>query len=92
MKKFVVAFANLNTGELVQELVEAVSDIEACISYLNFWEAGDTFPTSMEEIHDYCSNCDCWISVLELKRELTKRPGGGLQNQVAGFDSQARVH
>jgi len=91
MNKYVVAIANITKGELLQELVEATSDVEACISYLGWWEMGDKFPTSMEEIHDFANNSDCLVSVLEIKRERTGRPGGGLQNRIAGFDSQARV-
>jgi hypothetical protein len=91
MNKFVIALANLNQGDLVQELVEASSDVEACISHLNWWADEDEKPTTMDEIHDMAVNSDCWISVLELNHERTSRSGSGLQNQVAGFDSQARV-
>ena len=74
MNKYVIALANLNQGELLQELVEADSDLQACISYLGWWETEeDVKPTSMEEVHDYASNCDCWINVLELKHERTRR-------------------
>ena len=81
---------NVNTAELTQEIVEAKTELDACISYLNWWEL-DEEPKDMDELIDQVINSDCDIHVLELKRELTKRPGGGLQNQTVGFDSQVRV-
>jgi hypothetical protein len=91
MKKFVIAFMNFNTGELTQELVEAKTELDACISYLNWWDEDTEKPKDMDEIIDIVVNSDCDIHVLELKHERTGRPGGGLQNQIAGFDSRARV-
>jgi len=96
MKKFVVAYLSLHDGELVQEIVEANSALEAGLSYLNWWDEHEedvraVIPKTLEDLYNEVYNGDCFINVLELKHERTGRPGGGLQNQIAGFDSRARV-
>lgn len=90
MNKYVVAYWNDWTGELLQELVEATSAVAAVLSYTE-WD--DPALTTMGSIRAYAANCDCAISVLELNnRAGAGRPGPGLQTQLAQFDSESRVH
>lgn len=71
MNKYVVAFWNDHTGELLQELVEADSEVAAAISYLDIAEEYAEDMHSMEDIHTYCVNGDSMINVFPL-------PGGKL--------------
>lgn len=91
MNKYVVAYCNLHAGELLQEVVEANSALEAAKSYLN-WEDLEHV-RSMDELEALAFDTDAFIHVLELNnRAGAGRPGPGLQTQLAQFDSESRVH
>lgn len=57
---YVVGYLCLHDGELRQLVVYATSEVEACNIYL------EVSLETMEQIYDYCSNCDTYINVLEL--------------------------
>lgn len=65
-KHFVVALMSSHQGELVQYEYYTTSELAAANLML------DTQLTSMDQVHDYCAGCDCWISVLEINNTLTE--------------------
>lgn len=93
MNKYVIAFLDLSKGELLQEIVEANSALEAGIKYLNWWdepESGEP-PHTLEDFYNEVFNCDSYINVLDLNKALgTGRSGGGLQTRISQFDSESR--
>lgn len=91
MNKYVIGFLSLHDGELILEEIETVSPYEAMKSYLDIEDA-NLYTPNIEGIHDYCSNTDCFINVLEINKPRSGRSGNGLQTQVAEFDSPAAFH
>lgn len=74
MKKFVIAYWNDYTGELLQEEIEANSAFDAAISYLQ-WDAENMNVTNMREVQNMAANMDSMITVLEIgKRYGTNKP------------------
>lgn len=69
MNKYVVAFWSDHTGELLQEIVEANSEVEAAVSYLDIAELEFD---SMDLIHTYCANCDTSINVIQIDKNNWK--------------------
>lgn len=65
-KHYVVGYLSLHVGELVQHECYAVSEVAAANLVLQ-----TTFAT-MDEIYNYCANCDAYISVLEVNNTLTE--------------------
>ena len=66
MNKYVVAFWSDHTGELLQEEVEAKSEFDAAVSYL---QVDPVEFKDMEAIHDYCVNGDSTINVLQIDKK-----------------------
>lgn len=56
----IVAYLSLFDGEIQQKLVPAKSGLEAMNKFL------DTSYKTEEEVYQYCSDCDSFISYLEL--------------------------
>lgn len=73
MNKYVVAHWSDHTGELLQELVEANTEVEAVLSYMQ-WD--DPTLTSMAALHSYAANCDSAISVISVKPAPSKKYTG----------------
>lgn len=90
-KDYVVGYLSLFDGELKQELVYARSPYEAARSYLGL-SHNDLADQTMEAIHDFVTNCDAFINVIEVKLPRSGRSGTDLQNQAAELDSQSAVH
>lgn len=70
MNTYVVAYWNDHTGELLQEIVEANSKVEAVKSYMQ-WD--DEYIQDMDTAVNYAANCDSMVSVIEIKPTFTKR-------------------
>lgn len=64
MNKYVVAWCNLHTGELKQEIVEAKSALEAGKSYLN-WDSLSHINT-LEMLYEAVFDSDGFLNVLEI--------------------------
>jgi hypothetical protein len=79
MNKYVVAYLDLNQGDLKQELVEASSRFEAMVSYLGWTkeDLGDT--RTCDQLEEAVFNMDSYISVFEIKASK--------KNSVKGFPS-----
>lgn len=67
MNKYVVGYLSQFDNYLLLEIVEAESELDACISYLQ-WE-DDEMPKSMDELHDMCANSDSSINVIQIDRQ-----------------------
>lgn len=65
-KLFVVAYMNLHIGELTQYQITATTEVLAVNTALK------TEFETMDEVHDYCVNSDCWINVLEVNNALAE--------------------
>lgn len=90
LKTFVVAFASLHEGDIKQEIVEAENEINAIKSYLNWGDIAFPEGSTLEDIYEAVYNSECYITVLDLDKELrARRSGSGLQTRVAQFDSEA---
>lgn len=93
MNKYVVGFLSLFDGELKQEIVEANSELEAGVSYLNWWDGEEPEPADLEDLYNAVYDNDCYIHILDLAKALkTNRGGTSLQNSVAQFDSESGFH
>ena len=68
MNKYVVAFWSDHTGELLQEEVEATSPVEAAAKYLG----ADIIFKTLDEVYEYCANCDMMINVLQIYKKNWK--------------------
>lgn len=72
MDKFVVAFVSLFDNEILMQVIEAKSGIEAALEYCkqNYFSDGsfgqEEFST-LEELKSYMFNGDCLINVIEVK-------------------------
>lgn len=74
MNKYVVAYWNDHTGELLQEEVEAKSAFDAAISYLQ-WDAEEMNLSTMKDVYEMAANMDSMINVLEIgKRYKVNKP------------------
>lgn len=74
MKKFVIAYWNDHTGELLQEEVDANSAFDAAISYLQ-WDAEEMNVSTVNEVQTLAANMDSMITVLEIgKRYKVNKP------------------
>lgn len=90
MNKYVVGYLSLFEYEVLLEIVEAESRLQAMRSYLNLSE--EEFPDE-EAVHAYCANTDTSINVIQINNvSRSGRSGNGLQIQVAEFDSLATFH
>lgn len=90
LKKFVVAFLSLHDGSIKQEIVEAKDEVAAIKSYLNWGDIAFPEDATLQDIYETVYNSDCYISVMDLDKELrARRSGSGLQTRVAQFDSEA---
>ena len=65
-KVFVVAYMSLHIGELTQYQIVTTTEVVAANTILH------TEFETMDEIHDYCANSDCWINVLEVNNALAE--------------------
>ena len=93
MNKYVIGFLSLFDGELKLEQVEANSKYEAMASYLGFTSEDCASFNSEYAIHEYCSNSDSFISIMELTNvSRSGWSGNGLQTHAAEFDSLATFH
>lgn len=70
MKKYVVAYYNHFNGELLQELVEANTELDAALCYMQ-WAREDL--TNMSAVHSFAADCEATISVLDVTPVYTKR-------------------
>lgn len=66
MNKYVVAYLSLHERELLLEIVEANSDVEAAKSYLDWEHMEDV--TTMQEIQEITANGDVHINVLQIDK------------------------
>jgi len=89
MNKYVVGYLSLFENEVLLEIVEAKSRLQAMRSYLDLSE--EEFPDE-EAVHAYCANTDASINALQINKPRSGRSGNGLQTQVAEFDSPAAFH
>lgn len=78
MNTYVVAYWNDHNGELLQEVVEANSALEAVMSYME-WEDIE----SMEELHEVTANSDCVVSVINITPKYTKKFEPALPSMAA---------
>ncbi len=90
MNKYVVSHFSLMNGELLAEIVEAASKLEAALKYLNLEEVNIT---TQAELNEYLANVEDWVVVTDISnnRAGTGRPGGGLQTRISQFNSESRV-
>ncbi len=65
MNKYVVAYWSDHTGELLQELVEAKTMVEAVKSYMQ-WD--DPTLTDMNSLYNLAANCDSAVSVIQVNK------------------------
>lgn len=77
MNKYVIAYLSLFDGEILQEVVEANSKLEAAASYLNHDEVYDTF----EELQSAIFDQDGFINVLDLNECKRYTTGQGSLNE-----------
>ena len=89
MNKYVVGYLSPFEYEVLLEIVEAESRLQAMRSYLDLSE--EEFPDE-EAVHAYCANTDASINALQINKPRSGRSGNGLQTQVAEFDSPAAFH
>jgi len=80
MNKYVVAYWSDHTGELLQELVEANTPVDAVKSYMQ-WE--DTGLTTMEALTSLAADCGSMVSVLDVTPKHTRRFEPALPNMAA---------
>jgi len=80
MNKYVVAYWSDHTGELLQELVEANTPVDAVKSYMQ-WE--DTGLTTMEALTSLAADCGSMVSVLDVTPKHTCRFEPALPNMAA---------
>lgn len=72
MKKYVVAYLNYHDNELGQVVIHSTSEAQAMLDYLakhqdiNFDETDLLDLETVEQITEWCSNCDSNISVIEI--------------------------
>lgn len=69
VKKFVIAFLNLHEGELTQTIVESEgSAYDVAFKFLTDkeWEIDSVEYSTMKSLEEFCEQCDCWISVVEV--------------------------
>lgn len=89
MNKYVVGYLSFFENNVLLEIVEAESKLQALQSYLGLSE--EEFP-SEDSVHDYCAGTDSSINALQINKPRSGRSGNGLQTQVAEFDSPAAFH
>lgn len=92
MNKYVVAFLSLHDGEMKQEVVIADTKYLAMRSYLDV-DDDDLYEATEKGIYEYASNTDSFIDAIQINNlPRSGRPGGDLQNRVAGLDSLSAIH
>ena len=69
MNRYVVAYWNDHTGELLQEIVGANSKVEALKSYMQ-WD--DESIQDMNTAMQYAANMDAMVNVIEITITKTK--------------------
>ncbi len=68
-KSFCVSFINFFDNDLTSKVVEAVSELDAALLYLekyqnfNFY---DKIFEDLEQLKQFCFNCDCMINAIEI--------------------------
>lgn len=84
MNKYVVALWNDNKGELLQEVVEANSKLDAVVSYMG-WER--LRPATLEEAYSLAANMDAMFNVIEITVSKSRTNSGPTTTQLPFYAS-----
>lgn len=92
MNKYVVSYFSLMKGELLAEIVEGNSKLDAALKYLDLEDSAEVH--TQEELDEYLGHVEDWLVVTDIthKRARAGRSGPRLQAHVSQFDSESRVH